>query len=57
MKARYYNNKIFIEEDGLTVDVDDFTKYLFDIFNGRINICNPSVLRIKHIPHYYRSSM
>lgn len=57
MKARYYNNKIFIEEDGLTVDIDDFTKYLFNIFNGRINICNPAVLRIKHIPHYcYREA-
>lgn len=57
MRVHYYNDKIFIEEDGLTVDVDDFTKYLFDIFNGRINICNPAVLEIKHTPYYcYREA-
>ena len=31
MKARYYDNKIFIEEDGLTVDVDDFTNRVTNI--------------------------
>ena len=44
-----YKDGIVLGDEYVKFSVDDFITYLFNTFNGRINICNPAVLDICHL--------